>query len=72
MILIEFVEVLMPFAYIFVVLGGYYGPNAGIIGNIGNSCWSYNEIEDMSKLLIALFRMFCIDIMAGIIGLFLL
>ena len=64
LVLEEFVEVLMPIVYAAVVLLGYYGPNSAILGNIGCKKWQWKEITDMTQMLIALLRMFIIDILA--------
>ena len=60
----EFVEVIMPIVYLSMVLVGYYGPNAAILGNVGCEKWTWKKIPDLVKFLTALFRMFIIDVLA--------
>ena len=68
LVLIELVEILTPLVYAACVSIAYYGPNGKILGNIKNSYWMYQEIEDIRTLLTAVFRMFCLDFLAAVIG----
>ena len=68
LILVETLEVLVPLAYVITVLIAYYGPNADILGNIGNSQWQYEAIPDIRKLVESLMLMFVIDICSAIIA----
>lgn len=45
----EMVEFMIPIFYLIVFIAAYYGPNANLIGNIGNSYWQYNAVEDVGK-----------------------
>ena len=56
----------MPIVYVSMVLVGYYGPNAAILGNVGCEKWTWKKIPDLVKFLTALFRMFIIDVLAFI------
>ena len=68
LILVETLEVLVPLAYVITVLIAYYGPNADILGNIGNSQWQYEAIPDIRKLVESLMLMFVIDICSAVIA----
>ena len=61
LILIELMEVLVPFAYVITVLLAYYGPNAEILGNIRNDYWQYKSIDDIWKVVLVVLAMFIID-----------
>ena len=60
----EFVEIIMPITYVAMVLVAFYGPNQAILGNVGCNKWKWKAIPDLTKFLIALFRMFIIDLLA--------
>ena len=60
----EFVEIIMPITYVAMVLVAFYGPNHAILGNVGCNKWKWKAIPDLTKFLIALFRMFIIDLLA--------
>ena len=57
----ELVEFHGPLSFILVTVLAYYGPNAEIIGNIGNSYWAFNRIEDIHKTLPNMGLFFLID-----------
>ena len=67
-ILVETLEILVPLVYVTTVLIAYYGPNAQILGNIGNSYWQYEAIDDIGTLVIALILMFVVDTCSAIIS----
>ena len=67
LILVETLEALVPLAYVITILIAYYGPNANILGNIGNSQWQYEAIPDIRRLIENLTLMFVIDICGAII-----
>ena len=67
-ILVETLEILVPLVYVTTVLIAYYGPNAQILGNIGNSYWQYEAIDDIGTLVIALSLMFVVDTCSAIIS----
>ena len=67
LILVETLEALVPLAYVITILIAYYGPNANILGNIGNSQWQYEAIPDITRLIENLTLMFVIDIFGAII-----
>ena len=61
LILIELIEVLVPLCYVVTVLVAYYGPNAEILGNIGNDYWQYESIDDIWNVVQAVLVMAAID-----------
>ena len=72
LILDEAVEVMMPIVYALMILLAYYGPNSAILGNVGCEIWKWRKITNLTKFLIALFRMFAIDLLALVLNSFLL
>ena len=72
LILDEFLEMVMTIVYAGILLIAFNGPNSGILGNVGCEKWIWRKVADMTGLLIALFRMFIMDLIAFFInGLFL-
>ena len=63
LILAELTEGLTPIIYATGMVMAYYGPNAHILSNVGNSYWSV-EIEDISALLTTMAFLFAIDILS--------
>ena len=57
----ELVEFHATFAFIFVIAMAYYGPNASILGNIGNSYWAYTAIVNIDQTLVNMGIFFLID-----------
>ena len=45
----EFLEMLVPCVYCISFVIAYYGPNAGIIGNVKNDYWQFEKVEDLVK-----------------------
>ena len=68
LILIELLEVLVPVSYVTTVLLAYFGPNAEILGNIGNDYWQYKSIHDIWKLVQVVLVMFLIDSCSALIS----
>ena len=50
--------------YIAIVLVAYHGPNKAILDNVGCDKWKWKSIPNLTNFLIALFRMFIIDLLA--------
>ena len=67
LILIELIEVLVPLCYVVTVLVAYYGPNAEILGNIGNGYWQYESIDDIWNVVQAVLVMAAIDGLSAVI-----
>ena len=65
---IEIIEMLVPLTYIITFLMDYYGPNAEIIGNIGNSDFHYKEVSDLLGFMGDLTGMFVIDLIGCVVS----
>ena len=67
----ELVEFHALLSFIMVISVAYYGPNASILGNIGNSYWTYTAIENIHQTLANMAIFFMIDfsstLLSGII-----
>ena len=57
----------VPLAYFICLTVAYFGPNTGIIGNVGNSSWHFGIVEDLVSPMLIMFVMFLVDIVAVII-----
>ena len=53
--------VLVPVCYLATFISAYYGPNASILGNIGNNYWNFVAIEDVSDVISTTMQMAGID-----------
>ena len=67
LILAELIEGFTPIIYGVCILMAFYGPNAKIFSNIGNTYWS-QEIKDLAPLLLTMFGLFAIDTLSVIIN----
>ena len=56
-------------AYMLSISIAYYGPNAGIIGNVQNDYWQYHAIDSFSIYLSGMFYSILIDISCGVVTL---
>ena len=63
----EIVEFHAPLSFLFVVLVAYHSPNAHLFGNIKNSYWNYEEIEDINKTVLRMGVFFLVDFSTGVI-----
>ena len=63
----EIVEFHAPFSCFFVVLVAYYSPNGHLYGNIKNSYWQYEEIENIEHTLLGMGIFFVLDFSSGVI-----
>ena len=68
LVLNELVDVLMPIVYVSLLMMAYFGPNATILGNVGCEKWMWKKISRLSPLLMALFRLFSVDLLALVIN----
>ena len=59
-------------AYVLCTTVAYYGPNAGIIGNIQNNYWQFHIIDSFPDFITAMSYSLLIDISSGIITLIVL
>ena len=57
----EINEFVTPLAYLLSFLMAYYGPNASLLGNVGNSYWSYQAVEDIDQTITMIFLFFFIE-----------
>ena len=64
LILLEFIDVLVPIVYATGFATAFYGPNATIIGDVKNGYWNYKEVKDPDKMFSRLFQMFSIDLIS--------
>ena len=62
----EIMEVLIPLIYGINFMIAYYGPNSMVLGNIGNSYWQYNAVEDITNTLSSVSLMFLVDLVSGL------
>ena len=60
----EWVELVIPLAYLVFLMMAYYGPNNELIGDIGNSYWQYIEIENMEQPIMYLSAFFFVDLVS--------
>ena len=59
----EVIEFQVPLCYLICFILGYYGPNAGIIGNIGNSYWQYAAVENVTHTVQNVLAFFMFDVL---------
>ena len=51
-----------------VLIGASYGPNSGLIGNIGNAYWHYEKLEDITETLKNMMYLFLVDFSSTIVS----
>ena len=68
----ELVEFMVPIAYLVCLLSAYYGPNAHMIGNIGNSYWHFQAIEDIGYAIKSIAVLFLFDFGSTVVSALLL
>ena len=39
----------VPLSYCICVMAAYFGPNKGIIGNVGNTSWHFGKVESLDS-----------------------
>lgn len=61
LIISEIVEFVVPLSYLLCFSVAYFGPNANLLGNVGNSYWQYNAVEDVAHTIGNIFMFFMID-----------
>ena len=59
-------ECLLPLIYVVTILIAYYGPNAEVLGNIGNDFWHYENIENITSLICTELVMFVVDSLSAV------
>ena len=58
----EFLEFVVPLAFLFSLLAAYYGPNSTLFGGIGSDIWHYESIQDMSQTSLKILMFFFADL----------
>ena len=64
----ELIEGYTPIIYGICIVAAYNGPNSHILGNVGNSYWSYQEIDDIGALFWTMFLLFSVDIISVLLN----
>ena len=54
-------ELILPLSYLACFLLAYYGPNANVLGNIGNSYWHYGAVDNVIDAIYNLFLFLSLD-----------
>ena len=68
----ELVEIIVPVTYLLCFLAAYYGPNAKVIGNIGNDYWQYEIEDNIIRVVTTVFIYFVVDLLCSIFCVFIL
>ena len=63
LLIAELVETITPIIYATCIAMAYYGPNAQLFSNIGNSYWS-EEIKDINQFFSTMLILFALDMMS--------
>ena len=64
----ELVEFQAPLSFMLVLICAFYGPNSGLIGNIGNAYWHYEKLEDITETLKNMAFLFLVDFSSTIVS----
>ena len=64
----EFVGFIVPLAFLLCFTVAYYGPNGDKIGNVRNSYFGYQAVEDFSDYTSKILSLFLIDFLTAIFG----
>ena len=67
LIIAELIEGVTPIIYLVCVVMAYYGPNARLFSNIGNSYWS-ETIDDIGPLCVTMIILFSVDLFSVLIN----
>ena len=46
LVIAEALEIIIPLAYLVCFVAAYYGPNAGVLGNIKNGYWHFKSVDE--------------------------
>ena len=65
----ETLDLSTTIAYVASITIAYYGPNAGIIGNVQNSYWQYDAIDSFPDYLTGMSYSILVDISCGVVTL---
>jgi hypothetical protein len=63
----EYLEVLIPAVYCASFVVAFYGPNYGVLGNIGNEYWQFEKVDSLFQKLSNISIFFIIDALRGIL-----
>ena len=63
----ESTELIMPIIYSVCMVMAYIGPNAKIIGNIGNGSWHFSAIENINENLLWILAIFSVDLISALL-----
>ena len=70
LILNEFLEVVVPIAFMVTFSIAYHGPNKDILGGVGCTIWHYKRVDDLYAFLMPVVEMALIDagsvVLAGV------
>ena len=67
LLLAEIIEGITPIIYSTCIALAFYGPNASIISNVGNTYWS-KKIENITPLFSTMFILFAVDTSSVVIN----
>ena len=67
LIINEIIELVVPFAFVCTYTIAYYGPNAPILGNIGNDYWHFRKVEEILPLIKWAFIICLIDFISTLV-----
>ena len=62
LVLAEMIEFVVPLVYVLVLCSGYFGPNSALIGNVGNSYFQYNKVDNLGEGLKTIGTFILVDI----------
>ena len=68
LLLAELSEGLVPLAYAICFSMALYGPNAKLIGNVGNGYWQYKAVDDASLTFLVMFGLFAFDLVCSLMN----
>jgi hypothetical protein len=68
LILNETMEISVPVLFVSTFTVAYYGPNASVLGNVGNGYWHYQPTKDLKTLFTPVFEIFLIDSSSALIN----
>jgi hypothetical protein len=57
-------ELILPISYLLCFLASFYGPNAGVLGNVGNSYWHYQAVTDVGHGTIGIMVLVLVDLVS--------
>ena len=62
LVLAEMIEFVVPLVYVLVLCSAYFGPNSTLIGNVGNSYFQYNKVDNFGESLKIIGTFILVDI----------